>query len=110
MRCHAKSFGSVAFDSPLGFDTKIELQLPVDLVDMFMVPAKAFDITKVRETEAKAPVPMGHSQADGNPPVASDVTVDAGGANSATYNMDAIISNQEDADSKLTIVMVSGPA
>src|SRR5690606_11482367 len=46
----------------LRFDPQIQLQLAVDTIDPLVVPAKAFDVAEVQETQAKAPVAIGCRQ------------------------------------------------
>src|SRR5690606_17330578 len=55
---HGQRFGCLPNQPLARFYSKIQLELPVDPVDTFVVPAKASHVAQVQKAQAKAPVAM----------------------------------------------------
>jgi len=58
--CLGTSSGSdlVSPDTALWFDPKIQLQLPVNVVDTLMIVRQTFDIAQIQKAQTKAPFPV----------------------------------------------------
>src|SRR5690554_6417011 len=48
----------------LGLNAQVQLQLPVNPINPFVIPAKSFDVPQMQKAQAKAPVPLVMGQPD----------------------------------------------
>lgn len=53
---HRQPLGLLAHQALARLDAQVQLQLPVNAVHPFVVPAKALDVAQVQKAQAKAPV------------------------------------------------------
>jgi hypothetical protein len=54
--------GLVALDSALGLDPQIQFKLPINAVNVLVIPAKLFDVTQINKTKTEPPAPVRGSQ------------------------------------------------